>query len=342
MSRKPFAESFFRRAVGIKAIGETIFKVARALIASPISPYSTSSRGYDPSDYLVTNSCFEPVEDITYHLHAHHGTSISRMVRLASDLDGVDFIITSSRDEVLTLFRNHGFKKTYAVENYGRNFGALFQILNEVSTTLVIHLHEKKSTHMPDWFGTAWLRHLWRGLAIDGNDNSMPKAALRWLSASFENVLAYPSPPKLFLSRTLSWGSGQSLLRYKHFSSENRTFDSNQRFGFPTGAMFMARTSYIRDLLKDWTAEKFTREPFSLDGDAEHFLERLLSVRALESGKRQAVIDIHRGGLFSNHFHAIYTLNNKFNIGFRRILHKGEFDFAVVASRCEDPRGDSS
>lgn len=213
---------------------------------------------------------------LTCHAHAFHGDFLTRITAAIEEFpEEVSWIVTVPRGtmqragEHLGKFQNC---RVVEVENYGRNFGALFAIFDEVKDgNFLIHVHSKKSTHIPRARSEKWSASLFEGLL--GREKI--DAALRVMQANHDVHLYYPTAEKILSRRSYDWSSNADFAKPLLMKLGYPLV--NHRFPFPAGGMFLSSPWLLGEIRNlKLGASDFPAEPLPIDGSIAHAVERLI------------------------------------------------------------------
>ena len=261
---------------GNRPIAELMFATRRAYVN-----IKSTRNNWKPISYVseVTDT-IQPRENfLALTAHIFYDDYVPKVIETVRNnrLINKVFITTTSkeiqkdlREGLEALNVDHEVRLT---ENRGRNFGPL---LTEFSHDLLgfeyfIHLHSKKSKHSRRALATDWSDRFWQQLGID---ESLLTRTLGILESNRHIGVSYP------LVTDIIDPINFSMLSNSKFADEilakiAMTFEGD-RFAYPAGGMFLARTEALRPLLElKWTSEDFPPEQGQMDGTMQHAIERL-------------------------------------------------------------------
>ncbi len=161
-------------------------------------------------------------------------------------------------------------------ENRGRNFGPLFtQFPKEIlEYKYFIHLHSKKSKHTRKATAIDWSGRFWRQFGLD---ESLLNRTLAILETHPNLAISYPLVADIIPSVSFAMHSNAKTCN-EILSKLGLRFEG-ERFAFPAGGMFLAKTQSLQELLQmDWRIEDFPPELSQMDGTTQHALERLVGL----------------------------------------------------------------
>ena len=283
----------------IAGLNLTAYHVAQRLSEddSPLSHYLLAGEPTGPwtapviradSSSEVSGICHAVV-----HFHCFHLELLAEFLEFAQDIIAASTktLVISYSDPIIgrqisrSLHEIPDNFRVVRVNNHGRNFGALAQLLelDEFAQFDVwAHFHSKLSQHLPGPLVREWRKFIYRSLL----GNAPGKASFDDILGEFFRLqdlgIVYPDDPHEF-----GWGEnlgiGQQMARAMGFD-----FDKSPP-KFPVGGMFVARRSFLTELFNG--VAPFTNpvtEPLPHDGTPWHAFERLLGVAPPHLGFRAA------------------------------------------------------
>lgn len=229
------------------------------------------------------------------HFHCFHSELLDEFLAFAQKTvaKGTNKLVVTHSDPSIsgqiarTLDKVAGEHKVVLVENRGRNFGALKELLDSAGFAdcdVWAHFHSKLSQHLPVALVREWRQFLYRSMFGDGSDRAGFDDIASELLKHEDLGIVYPDDPHEF-----GWGDNTEIGRQMARAMGFELDESPPKF--PVGAMFMARRSFLTELLNG--AAPFTNavaEPFPNDGTAWHAFERLLGVAPAHLGFRAATV----------------------------------------------------
>lgn len=213
---------------------------------------------------VVVHAHYEPeLERITHFLNRKFGKSFYNLNCYFGLTEGISlatFEHLQSQDWITRVYR---------VESRGRNFATLLDhALSEgKKAEYTLHLHTKKSDHLPWPIGRIWLVILLSRLIGKTLElvNTTSKVEL-------ENGIYYPRLDFLFRHNS------KILFEFSDLFQNPRALENmclGQVVMFPIGGMFLAQTDKLVQWAKSVNKAKPIFEKHSdIHGKAEHFLER--------------------------------------------------------------------
>jgi lipopolysaccharide biosynthesis protein len=193
--------------------------------------------------------------------------------------------------------------EVHLIENRGRNFQAVFvtarNLIESGSFAYVSHLHSKRTPQASEKVMKAWSARLWDlGLRAP----SLLARACNIMELDQNIDVCHANVDDLIKPWNMTWGAngkiGKQLARklgISLISLRNKTL----RIDYPAGGMFIARASYLRDLLAiDLQPSDFPSETGQTDATLQHALERLIGVVAHESGHDMIQFDFQSDKFF--------------------------------------------
>ena len=216
-------------------------------------------------------------------LHAHYADTVDELVERALWMGpetSVYFGCTTKdayESACEALSRLGQFSETYVelLPNTGRNFGSLFHFLHRIKNDFIVHLHGKKSLYTGEE-QSEWRGHLFDCL-VPSHEGFMTRLEL--LRRDEDTVVVSPAP---FLG--VEWA--QSLLKNQAIIEMNGGFSWVQPHYYPEGGMFIARTSYLKELSARLEPIEWPREPIPADGTLAHAIERMVTDREFLDGRK--------------------------------------------------------
>ena len=213
---------------------------------------------------------------LTCHVHAFHADFLARITQAIDEFPKeVSWIITVPKgtrertEQKVGKFENC---RVLEVENAGRNFGALFAILNDVRDgNFLLHVHSKKSKHMPKFRSEKWSTALFEGLL----NRERIDAALRIMQENEDVPLYYPTAEKVLSRTSYNWSNNANFAKSLIMKLGYSFVDA--RFPYPAGGMFMCSPWLLQQLRNlNLTLRDFPAEPIPVDGSIAHALERIV------------------------------------------------------------------
>lgn len=166
----------------------------------------------------------------------------------------------------------YGGYKLFRIKNLGRNFATLLEesVIAEVNGETVLHLHTKKSPHLPRLVGRLWLRLILLYL--------LPNAAILKLRSRRlveQGGIAFAPLDLLFRRRSRKKPDSKPFFEKKMNPNEISSQANSRLVRFPAGGMFHADSR----IFLSWTKKVLEARPIfrqhdSISGETEHFLER--------------------------------------------------------------------
>lgn len=238
------------------------------------------ARHWVPKSIIPTQTSKVSLENLCIHVHLFHADYLPKLQDLAERLPNVGaLIVTSPFEKLLTDAKQLVGTNTniafVPVENQGRNFGALFQIQNQISKfKYVLHLHSKTSSHMSVRRSMLWSSTLWNKLS----DKSNLLRIVQLFESRPDFGLAFPELTAVLPRSAYSWGNNRKLAQA--LFPEVKLPEDEEAFAFPVGGMFVCKTEILTGLFKPLGLADFPAEPLAIDGSIAHALERLVAVYA--------------------------------------------------------------
>jgi lipopolysaccharide biosynthesis protein len=239
--------------------------------------------GWKPSSFIreLDQGKFSLGPDlVTLVVHIHYIEFVDRLFLALENSETSLFsriVVTTTSDQVASRVRLLNSEFDFRVEvrvynNRGRNFGPLLDLVSgePVKTKYLIHLHSKKSTNRESDLSAEWVRRTW-GLLLE--QPSLLKRCLWVMESNSKISTISPLVSDFIPPDAFSW-----LENEEHGSFFKGLFGNKltpERFAFPAGGMFLARTESLSTLFNlSWSSEVFPEELGQLDGTLQHAVER--------------------------------------------------------------------
>lgn len=244
---------------------------------------------------------------ITFVIHCYYPAQfriILRKIEQCLTGSGIHFnmIVGYSEDSCKSIARSldimsntgsfDGFK-FIKISNAGRNFATLLDksVLAEVSGYTILHLHTKKSPHLPKFLGHLWLMAMLNYLLPRG---SRLKARARRLVE--KESIAFAPIDLFFLPRSRRLMAADTFFKSSLLTIEKQKTSTGDIVRFPAGAMFHAESSsFINWAERVVSCGPIFRRHNSISGETEHYLERDLGDYYSPTGRFST--NFFRGGL---------------------------------------------
>jgi lipopolysaccharide biosynthesis protein len=267
-----------------------------------------SGQTWQPAQPLILtfeNSSPVGKKNFAFFIHCFFPEFIPKTVNLIdfyrAHFPSVDFYVSASDVNVHNTLsiQLHGYenlKKLVLSQNRGRHFGPLLVEFSAdaLNYEFFVHLHSKKSTHMNKRQASHWADYNWEVL---GEDPDKLFQLLKYMTIDESCALAHALDSSYFPPNVFTWASKKQD-RVNHLGDVPSVHNSKdgERFPFPVGGMFMARTSDFKDLLSiDWSYSRFPEESGALHGEIQHDLERVIGFIPFSEGKKQLVFHVNLG-----------------------------------------------
>jgi len=208
------------------------------------------------------------------HIHGHYRLELEQLLAKSRWLDNsrrydvkvLVYVTEALADpELQALAPNATFVRC---SSSGRNFGSLIQARMDghLVGDYVMHVHTKKSPHLPFGLGRAWFAYLSRSV--------FARAASKKTT-----LLYYPRLEFMFSRKSRVLWSPDGFFRKPELVRS--PFELSKTLNFPAGGMFFSNGA----LLRQWLDLVISAEPIfddvgQLHGAAEHYLERFLGAFA--------------------------------------------------------------
>jgi len=205
---------------------------------------------------------------IIYHCHYYDRWKdfISRVDK--KHLLNIDFIITTTSEELADKISQQGFNNVFLIENRGRDILPFIYLLPKIIKSkynCVLKMHSKKSLHDPE-LGNRWMEEIYTSFL---NPGSIEEAMDQFKDPHLGMIL-----PKKHICPPFE----EKLKRNrKHINSI--CLELNLRYSpifFPAGSMFWFKPEALAKL-SSINTEKFKFEDGSIDGSRQHAIERLFT-----------------------------------------------------------------
>jgi lipopolysaccharide biosynthesis protein len=251
-------------------------------------------RSWKPrSSIEVKHKMAEPgPKEVGVFIHVYYEDYLPRLNKVLSEFREyyplVEFFFTSPKAEIVQTLEGMKLKhanlsKVVLSQNRGRNFGPLFvSFPKEIRDfEFVVHIHTKKSTHEKREYAQEWADLLWGNLL---ENTEVFKRNLSVMRDTSSASLLYPVDLNLQHPTCYGWKQARII---KIPDLDENLFGSRkdgQRFPFPIGGMFMARSAWLTGvfLRRKWSYSDFPEESGQIDMTSQHMIERLLGVAQLE------------------------------------------------------------
>jgi lipopolysaccharide biosynthesis protein len=232
------------------------------------------------------------LKEVGVFIHVFYEDYLPRINKVLSEFSEyfplVEFFFTSPKAEIVQSLEDMKLKHSnismvVLSQNRGRNFGPLFVSFPKQMRDFefVIHIHTKESTHQKREYAREWADLLWGNLLENREAFKGNLSAMRDISSA---SLLYPVD--LNLHHPTSYGWKQARIIAIPDLDENLFISrkDGQRFPFPIGGMFMARSTWLTRvfLRRKWSYSDFPEEGGQIDMTPQHMIERLLGVAQLE------------------------------------------------------------
>lgn len=208
------------------------------------------------------------------HIHAHYRLELEQLLAKSRRLDSfrlydLNVIVYVTEALVIPELQVLAPNATFVTcSSAGRNFGSLIRahLDGHLVGDYVLHVHTKKSPHLPFGLGKAWFEYLSRRV--------FARAASKQAT-----LLYYPRLEFIFSRKSrVLWSPDGFFGKPELVRSP---FEPSKTLRFPAGGMFFSDGS----LLRDWldlviSAEPIFDETGKLHGGTEHYLERFLGAFA--------------------------------------------------------------
>lgn len=241
------------------------------------------------------NSRLFDVKEIGFFVHLYYMDYAVRLVTaLGQNAEISNVHVSTPKIEIMNFLRDWEIKSGRRLDihftpNIGRNFGPLFVELKQeiLKYEFFVHLHSKKSKHQSKKMSLDWSERSWRLLIED--QVLLRRAVISMKSNERLNTIS-PLVFDLIPPESFSWlcnevGGAALAKRLSIASSKNR-------FLFPAGGMFLARTESLRKILElNWAWSDFPEEMGQIDGTTQHAIERMIGVMASQNGGYQGLFD---------------------------------------------------
>ena len=218
---------------------------------------------------------------LTVLIHAHYEKELCYLLRklgnlLSSEEIDCKVVVMATEgisDEFFSTLASD-YQNVYRYHGQGRNFGSIIYAANNgyLDSQLTLHLHTKRSPHIPFRIGRFWLMILARGLVRP--EPRMVPLALKVLES---DGFYFPKTAWVFGRKSRVLPDGQKLFEFPELVPYSA--QESKQLDFPAGGMFLAQTG----LLLDWARAVSSARPIfrphnAIHGEVEHFLERHLGL----------------------------------------------------------------
>lgn len=261
-------------------------KSGKLLFAAAVQFVKPSNGAWEPISFIDEEALVHKSElSIAFTFHIYYEEYAARFVReirnvpLASN--SAIFITTPSREikESIeeALGDDYPMLEVALVPNRGRNFGPLLVEYRQILTKfdLIVHLHSKKSPHVNSKTASKWAMDSWKLLF---EDNELLSRCLLLMENNRNFGLIYSSTRNFMPSKAFGWGVSKNASA-KWFARNPTIPTAVERFAFPAGGMFMARTLAILPILETtYNYDDFPVETGQLDGTYQHAIERIVGI----------------------------------------------------------------
>lgn len=248
-----------------------------------------AAKAWVPSSIIKT-STGGSFADLCVHLHVFNESYFDKALVLTRNYKAAGLVvITTPSEQLMSSFKialvGQSNIEVVLVENQGRNFGAMVQILNKISEfKYLLHLHSKISVQMSIRRSEKWANAFWNQLASTSNVARI----LQIFETRPSFSLAMPELSDSLPRHAYGWGRNRAIA---HALLPGQPLPPQEaRFPFPAGGMFLARTTPIIELLSLVGVKDFPEEPLPLDGTIAHAIERLIGVYVLNKGSQILIV----------------------------------------------------
>lgn len=229
------------------------------------------------------------------HFHCFHFELLEEFLGFAENVaveDTNQLVVTHSDPAISAqisrrLDEIEGNHQTVLVENKGRNFGALLELLDSrefAHIDLWAHFHSKASAHLPAALSRQWRQFMYRSMFGDEAGRAAFDDIAFELFMHEDLGIVYPDDPHEF-----GWGDNCDIASQMSIALGFEFDETPPKF--PVGAMFFGRRAFLEALFH--RTAKFTSavaEPLEKDGTAWHAFERFLGVAPNHLGFRFSTV----------------------------------------------------
>ncbi len=237
-----------------------------------------------------------PGEYPLIHIHAHELEGLDSITqRLSGQSYDFRLVVSITKEENRSIVAKELRKASLAqdtdiflVENLGRNFGAIKQCHNAglfQGSTVVCHVHNKKSPHARSSRLHEWRNNLFTGLLGDPRLGTDASGILKLFALNDDVLLAYPKAESQH-----GWQDPRNTAHAERIAQSFGLPQLPYLPDYPTGGMHWIRTSALAHLYGSPLSDFLLHhpEPLASDGTPLHAWERVFPYILAEQGGRFA------------------------------------------------------